>query len=116
MIVQRVRPPCNQLLNFVVHLVGLATVVLAKINIHLIELHAKLSKVLSTNCLLQEIDVIEGIANFSGKAVIPIGVPVHVIGGELRSPLVKVLIKFKFVEVAIGWRKVKRIVVHVGDR
>ena len=115
-IVKRVRPSCHQLFNFVVHLVGLTTIVLAEINIHLIELNAKLSEVLSANRLLQKIDVIEGIANFSGEAVIPIGVPVHVIGGELRSPLIKVLIKFEFVEVAIGWRKVKRIVVHVGDR
>ena len=115
-IVERVRPTRYKLLNFVVHFVSLATIVLAEVNIHLIKLNAKLSKVLSANCLLQKINIIEGIADLRGEAVIPIGVPVRVIGGELCSPLVKVLVKFEFVEVAIGWRKVKRIVVHVGNR
>ena len=115
-IVECVRPSRNQLFNFVVHLVGLATIVLAEIHIDLIELNAKLSEILSANRLLQKIDIIQGIADLSGEAIIPIGIPVHVISGELRSSLVKVLIKFKFVEVAIRWRKVKRIVVHVGDR
>ena len=106
----------HQLLDLPVQRVCLAAVVLAEIHVYLVELDSELREVLTRNRLLQEVDVTKGISDLGGETIIPVRVQIDVVSGELSTALVKVLIKFELIQIAIRGRVVERVVVHVSRR
>ena len=101
MVTHRVRAANHYLLGLRIEGVGLATVVLTEVNVHLIELHPEFREVLARNRLLQEVDVTEGVTDLGREPIVPIGIPVDVVSGQLRAALIKVLIELKLVQIAI---------------
>ena len=91
MVAHRIGATNDQLLNLPVERVRLSAVVLTEIHVHLVELDAELG-VLARYRLLQEVDVAEGVANLGRETVVPVGVPVDAVGGELSTALVEVLV------------------------
>ena len=100
-VTHRIGATNHQLLNFPVERVRLSAIVLTEVHVHFVELDAELGEVLARHSLLQEVDVAEGVADLGGETVVPVGIPVDVVGGELSTALVEVLVEFELIQITV---------------
>ena len=115
-IAQVVIAPQHHLVGIPLQVVGLAAVILAQIDVHAVSgTNLHLTKIGTGHRLLQKIDVADRVPDLGGEILGPVRVPVQGIGRQFGAALVEVLVKFKFVQVAIRGREVEGIVVHIGE-
>ena len=115
-IAQVVIAPQHHLVGIPLQVVGLAAVILAQVDVHAVSgTNLHLTKIGTGHRLLQKIDVADRVPDLGGEILGPVRVPVQGIGRQFGAALIEVLVKFKFVQVAIRGREVEGIVVHIGE-